>query len=109
MRQRWITIGRVERKFVVLGNCGFPDGLSMRWRGRTAWCQPCEFTRWPQLLSAVRTRLRIAGLEMIALASVVPAAGFLGECELKVLIQRASIISRKTDPDLTPINSDNLF
>jgi hypothetical protein len=59
---RWIVIGEARRKFVVIGNAGFPDGYEMDWRGRTAWCQQWKFIRLEHLESAVRHRVAMADL-----------------------------------------------
>lgn len=87
MRERWITIGRVERKFVVLGNCGFPEGLSIRWAGRVDWCQPCEFLTWDQLIRACAWRLVLKNMQAINWSCLIPATRHAQEFELRVLVR----------------------
>lgn len=70
--RRWIVIGEAERAYVVIGNCGYPDGWKMRWRGSVDWCQPCQFIRDEDLISAIKTRLRIAGLAPIQIQGMKP-------------------------------------
>lgn len=68
-KQRWVTIGTVKMDhYVNILNCGFPGGLEIHWRHRTDWCQPWQFLRWPDLMSAVDRRLNIAGLRRVAAA-----------------------------------------
>lgn len=89
--RRWVTIGEVRVQFITVRNWGV-QGFSMRWRGRVAWCQPCEFLDWPLLLWAVRNRLRLAGLDTLAIASRIPdrspMRGF--QWDLICLVQRAN-------------------
>ncbi len=85
--ERWITIGQVKPGwYVLLWNAGYPDCLWMDWRGRVAWCQPSEFFNWTSLVAAVRQRLRLAGLEMRAVACGLERPdGYVG---LRVLVGR---------------------
>jgi hypothetical protein len=70
LRERWIAVGSVQADYYVqLGNCGYPGGLLMNWRGRIMFGQPFSFTRWSYLLNAVKHRLRCARLEVVALAT----------------------------------------
>ncbi len=72
-RSRWICIGKIfDRHFVRIVNCGFPGGFFMDWRGRVDWCQPFEFITFGQLVRHVRMRLKMARLELVAIASGLP-------------------------------------
>lgn len=65
---RWITIGTVSQRYIFDRGRG-GKGLEIDWRGRCDWCQPFSFFRWDDLFWAVRRRLELAGLGMVAIAS----------------------------------------
>lgn len=63
---KWITVGKVRANwFVLVGNCGFPDGYYMHWQGRVGMFQPCEFVQWEDLVRTMNRRLRMAGLKRV--------------------------------------------
>jgi hypothetical protein len=82
---RWIIIGTVQRAYVRLGNCGFPNGWRIDWRGRVDWCQPSEFIRGADPASAVRTRLRIAGLKLLETSYTIVERRWLLHCRVERL------------------------
>jgi hypothetical protein len=91
---RWIKIATVQRKFVVIRNWGVPGGLRVHWQGRGHVFQCTEFVNWGDLLPFIESRLRIAKLEMVALASVIPEGEhpqYL-EIEMRCLVRRRSAI-----------------
>jgi hypothetical protein len=53
-------------------------GWWLNWRGRCDWCQPNEFENMESVEWAVRRRLAIAGLELLALASRPPRNEYQG-------------------------------
>ena len=84
---RWLTIGTVKLDhYVTMANCGFPRGLRLNWVHRADWCQPWQFLNWEDLQGAVRRRLNLAGLELVAMASRVQRR--YGEIVLRVLVVR---------------------
>lgn len=89
-RSRWITVGTVQLDwYVIERNWGIPHGLYMNWRGRVSWCQPFEFRDWDQLIPCVVRRLRIAGLEAMALACSLDR-NCPGEIPLLALVRRST-------------------
>lgn len=74
---RWICIGSVKQNhFVCVGGAGYPGGFWLNWRGRVSWCQPNEFLTWEGLMAAIRHRLGLAGLEMVAISSSLPRTDY---------------------------------
>lgn len=69
--QRWIWVGSyLSGVFVQLWNCGYPKGYWLNWHaGRVGFAQPNAFTSFRDLLEAVRYRLAMAGLALVAVAS----------------------------------------
>jgi hypothetical protein len=88
--KKWITIGSVKSGHSFMWrNWGVPCGLLMHWRGNTHRFQPMQFLDWPELVAAVRIRLALARLELVALASVVSADRLVrGAVELIALVMR---------------------
>lgn len=66
-RSRTITIGMARTPwFVRIGNCGFPGGFYMHWRGRVHTVfQQSEFVDWRDVVTAIRSRLRMARLLLV--------------------------------------------
>jgi len=72
-RERWIRIGSVNLNVALVTRRGYRQrGCWINWRGRTDWCQPNEFESFEVLAAAVKTRLKMARLEPVALASRPP-------------------------------------
>jgi hypothetical protein len=87
--ERWITIGTVRFGYQRIGNCGYPGGMDIDWRGRVDWCQPWQFVKWEELTSAVRKRLGFARLEVVAMACGIERGFRAGrQCEFLVLVRR---------------------
>lgn len=64
---RTIIIGRVLTPYYVRArHCGFPGGYLIFWRGKKDFSQPTEFLTWEELLAAIRHRLALAGLVLVA-------------------------------------------
>jgi fatty acid desaturase len=87
---KWIQIGSVkgDHSFMCL-NWGVAFGLQMRWRGGIKRFQSFDFFGWPDLLAAIRVRLAIARLELVAIASAVNASRLVrGVVDLVVLVMR---------------------
>lgn len=78
---RWIVVATVRRRFIVMRNCGFPNGIVLFWRGKIEWCQPSEFLQWDQVDRAVRIRLGIAKLRTLAIACKIDRSS-CGEIDL---------------------------
>lgn len=82
---RWICIGTL-RSDTMLFNCGHHRrGYWLNWRGRTSWCQPNEFPTIEGVEWAVRKRLDMVRLRVIAFASPPPRKEYQ---ELWVLVRR---------------------
>jgi hypothetical protein len=86
-KDRWITIGTVRERFVIFCGWGSPNGWEIGWRGRVSWCQPYNFLSWNDLAWAVRRRVELAGLKLVALASAVEK-DCTGRTVLRALVRR---------------------
>ena len=94
--KRWVCIGVVKADwFFKEGGWGCPGGWLITWRGRQDWCQPWQFLKWDELVWAVRRRLEIAKLKLVALAGAKGGTPYAevergdGEGELWCLVERA--------------------
>ena len=72
MRTRWIIIGTVRPDTQLYGWGAQGKGWWINWRGRETWCQPSEFKEFDGVKWAVEIRLKLARLELVALASRPP-------------------------------------
>lgn len=87
MRTRWIIIGTVRTRYVVAQGWGSPNGVEIGWRGHVSWCQPYTFLCWDDLFWAVRRRVELAGLGLVAVASDVKL-DCTGHVVLRALVRR---------------------
>lgn len=53
--------------FVFRMGWGVPGGLFMHWAGKPAWCAPCEFFDWEELMRTLRRRFKRSGLVIIGI------------------------------------------
>ncbi len=83
--RRWITVARVERKPVFIGNFGCA-GYSVYFYGRDYVFRSMKFIRWAELISALEETLRLHRLKSVALASDIKRRA--GEITLRAEVER---------------------
>src|SRR4051812_19705924 len=79
---RWVTIGPVWHHSVMYQNWGIPNAIELNWRGR-----PHTFLEWDHLFWAVRRRIELNGLQLVAVASSVEK-NLYGQPSLLALVRR---------------------
>lgn len=90
VRQKWITIGEVQRRYVIISNSGFPGGFVMAWRGKMVWCQSTDFIKWPDLLFEIRRRLNWSGLALVDYdLDAIDLAPTGQSCPVRVFVRRS--------------------
>ena len=84
---RWIVIGALKANVALYGRQfgGGRRGWWLNWRGREYLFQPSEFLEIEDVAAAVRRRLALARLELLALASCPPRDEYQ---KLWVLVRR---------------------
>lgn len=99
MRTRWVTVGSVWHHSVMFQNWGVPNAIELNWLGR-----PHTFLEWDHLFWAVRRRIELNGLQLVAVASSVQK-NLYGQPSLLALVARGSKARQPAGPAASCQNS----